>query len=626
MASGLSSSIPLAVFADSYKATHPLQYPPCDTMVAYGEFRSGYNGDASDTRVVHYGIRHLVETYLHRKWTEEDLKRAGAFFETHAAGGAPLPWPRDLFTRVVRECGGYFPIRVQALREGTCAHARVPAYQITARGDFAPLCLFFETVLTHVWYPSTVATLSRRARDVIEAAFERGADAGAASALVPSRLHDFGMRGCCTGEQAVIGGCAHLLSFDGSDTMPAAFHAQFHLNGGRPVASSIPATVRRLTAASPPPSCARTLRSASPGASQRTRTLQEHSVMTAWPTERAAILNMIAQFGEGAFACVMDSYDYIAALEKVLPSIKSEKVGKGGYMVLRPDSGDPTEAVLQVRMQILRAHAACDGASAHASHMRARRSCVGAGTAAARVDIDLQLGPAVPAVRAPKEPADAPAPPHLSLYAAAQHIVSDRLPRVQGLRAADEVFGHAVNGKGFKVINGCGVIQGDGINIAALSKISEAVLEAGYSPENVAYGMGAGLLQKINRDTMAFATKLDHIRYADGTERDVMKCPKTDSAKMSFPGVLGVKRIDGVPTVFPEAHVAPEDNMLEVVYDCGPVEFSHESFDDMRTRVRREWCALPRSTDPLSAELKADIERVTAATRAAGAVAQDVHA
>jgi hypothetical protein len=53
---------------------------------------------------------------------------------------------------------------------------------------------------------------------------------------------------------------------------------QFKLNSGRPVAQSIPAT--------------------------------EHSVMTSWPTEQAAIENMIENFGTGPFACVMDSYDY----------------------------------------------------------------------------------------------------------------------------------------------------------------------------------------------------------------------------------------------------------------------------------------------------------------------------
>lgn len=74
----------------------------------------------------------------------------------------------------------------------------------------------------------------------------------------------------------------------------------------------------------------------------------EHSVMTSWPTEQAAIENMIRKFGDGIFACVMDSYDYAHALGEVLPAVAAEKVGKGGYMVLRPDSGDPSEAVLAV--------------------------------------------------------------------------------------------------------------------------------------------------------------------------------------------------------------------------------------------------------------------------------------
>jgi nicotinamide phosphoribosyltransferase len=42
----------------------------------------------------------------------------------------------------------------------------------------------------------------------------------------------------------------------------------------------------------------------------------------------------------------LDSYDYVNALEKVLPTIATTKVGKGGVMVLRPDSGDQVEVVL----------------------------------------------------------------------------------------------------------------------------------------------------------------------------------------------------------------------------------------------------------------------------------------
>ena len=47
----------------------------------------------------------------------------------------------------------------------------------------------------------------------------------------------------------------------------------------------------------------------------------------------------------------------------------------------------------------------------------------------------------------------------------------------------------------------------------------------------VAYGMGGGLLQRVNRDTMQFATKLCHIVYADGSQRDIAKMPKSDVAK-----------------------------------------------------------------------------------------------
>ena len=92
----------------------------------------------------------------------------------------------------------------------------------------------------------------------------------------------------------------------------------------------------------------------------------------------------------------------------------------------------------------------------------------------------------------------------------------------------------------------------------------------------VAFGMGGGLLQRVNRDTMSFATKLSHIVYADGTEADTMKLPKSDSLKYSLPGIMAVKSVKGIPTAFPAdgGHVSPEENMLQVVWDNGPVEVS----------------------------------------------------
>jgi len=57
-----------------------------------------------------------------------------------------------------------------------------------------------------------------------------------------------------------------------------------------------------------------------------------------------------------------------------------------------------------------------------------------------------------------------------------------------------------------------GVIQGDGINKDTVRSILAAALDAGYSAQCVAFGMGGGLLQKVNRDTMGFDT---NIRMAD---------------------------------------------------------------------------------------------------------------
>ncbi len=154
-------------------------------------------------------------------------------------------------------------------------------------------------------------------------------------------------------------------------------------------------------------------------------------------------------------------------------------------------------------------------------------------------------------------------------------------------------------------------------------------MNAGYSAESVAFGMGGGLLQKVNRDTMSFATKLSHIVLADGSSRDIMKAPATDMSKASLPGVLAVKRVKGVPTAFPAdaGLVAPEEDMLQVVYDCGPVPgFAWDSFDEVRARVAREWGALPRTANVISAELAEQVVRCAAEHHVKGAASNGYHA
>jgi hypothetical protein len=49
--------------------------------VQYGEFRSGYDKDEEDTRIVFYGLRYLLENYVGRRWTVEDVDKADLFYK-----------------------------------------------------------------------------------------------------------------------------------------------------------------------------------------------------------------------------------------------------------------------------------------------------------------------------------------------------------------------------------------------------------------------------------------------------------------------------------------------------------------------------------------------------------------
>lgn len=111
----------------------------------------------------------------------------------------------------------------------------------------------------------------------------------------------------------------------------------------------------------------------------------------------------------------------------------------------------------------------------------------------------------------------------------------------QCLDLLDEAFGHTVNGKGYKVLNHVRVIQGDGINPSSIRAILERITSAGYATDNLAFGMGGALLQRLDRDTQKFALKCSAARV-DGEWIDVYKDPVTDKGKQSKRGRMTLLR------------------------------------------------------------------------------------
>jgi nicotinamide phosphoribosyltransferase len=98
-----------------------------------------------------------------------------------------------------------------------------------------------------------------------------------------------------------------------------------------------------------------------------------------------------------------------------------------------------------------------------------------------------------------------------------------------------------VNGKGYKVLNHVRVIQGDGVNPTSIGQILASITAAGYAADNVAFGMGGALLQRLDRDTQKFALKCSAARV-DGKWIDVYKDPVTDSGKQSKRGRMRLLR------------------------------------------------------------------------------------
>ena len=147
-------------------------------------------------------------------------------------------------------------------------------------------------------------------------------------------------------------------------------------------------------------------------------------------------------------------------------------------------------------------------------------------------------------------------------------------------------FGFRTNSKGYKVLPDCvRVIQGDGICLATIEAILVEMTARGLSADNIAFGMGGELLQKVNRDTQKFAMKASAV-CVNGNWRDVFKDPITDSGKRSKKGRLAlVKNSEGQYQTIREQDLGQQQNQLRVVYRNGEL-LVNESLAEIRARVR----------------------------------------
>lgn len=299
----------LVLNTDSYKLSHWSQYPAGTTGVfSYVESRGGEHA-----QTVFFGLQYILLEFFAEPVTADDVELAAGIAAQHGE-----PFNREGWMYVVRRHGGRLPVRIRAVPEGSVVPVGNALLTIeNTDPQCAWLTSYLETALLRVWYPTTVATNSWATKRLIAAALKETGGAQGLAGLT-FKLHDFGARGVSSLESAMVGGMAHLVNFQGTDTLSAVLGAMAFY--GEPMAGySIPAA--------------------------------EHSTITAWgrQAEVEAYRNMLRQFAKpgAVLAVVSDSYDIKNAVSQLWgQELREQVIASGAMLVIRPDSGDPTSVVL----------------------------------------------------------------------------------------------------------------------------------------------------------------------------------------------------------------------------------------------------------------------------------------
>lgn len=132
-----------------------------------------------------------------------------------------------------------------------------------------------------------------------------------------------------------------------------------------------------------------------------------------------------------------------------------------------------------------------------------------------------------------------------------------------------DAFGYEVNSKGYKVLPPfIRVVQGDGVTINSLVDVFREMKRRGLAADNAVFGMGGGLLQHCNRDTLNFGQKANAV-CVDGEWRDISKSPTGAAFKVSKAGRQALIKRDGEFQTVRRETVSPEENLLVPVFRNG---------------------------------------------------------
>lgn len=291
-----------SLLTDSYKLTQWQMYPEgTENVYSYYENRSG----ATYPYTTFFGLQMILKKYFEGMIVlQEHIEESNEFSKEHF--GMDL-FNKRMWQEIVDNHGGRLPIKIKSVPEGLTIPISNVLFTVEATHKrFAALVSPCETILTHVWHPSNVATIDTDIKLFLQKAFEKSVDKDQWG-ILPFMLHDFGFRGVSSVESAGMGAAAHLLNFMGTDTIIGINYAKRYY-GAKMAGFSVPAS--------------------------------EHSVMCSLGEdgEEEMIDRVISEYPTGILSNVSDSYSIVRAIKLYGTKFRKKILDRGGKFVVRPDS------------------------------------------------------------------------------------------------------------------------------------------------------------------------------------------------------------------------------------------------------------------------------------------------
>ena len=289
---------------DGYKLDHRRQYPEQTTLV-YSNWTPRKSRIKGIDKIVFFGLQYCIQKYiiddfnLHffsqpkEKVVKTYKNRINQYLGSNEIGTKHIEDLHDL---------GYIPLVIKALDEGALVPVKVPMFTMyNTKPEFFWLTNYFETLIsTTIWMPCTSATIAYSYKTLLTKYAQETNDT---IGFVKWQAHDFSMRGMAGIEAATLSAAGHLLSFYGSDTLPAIqfFEDYYSANENDEVISgTVPAT--------------------------------EHSVMCMGTNENelGTFKRLITDiYPNGIVSIVSDTWNLWTVLTEYLPQLKTDILNRG---------------------------------------------------------------------------------------------------------------------------------------------------------------------------------------------------------------------------------------------------------------------------------------------------------